>query len=181
MKEKKVYLDTNILSRIPNLDVSEGIENDLDALTRLVELDGINFVTSFKTKEEILKTPNKIKNYALRIVYGIMKKIPMHTVHISHGGAIGASAIGEDAIGGGGWIEIDPLYDELNAIFDDDDAEHIFQAIRAGCDYFITFDKKTILNRASKSQNEVQKICGMMRLVSPEDAILLIQKDKTTS
>jgi len=109
-----------------------------------------------------------------------MKKIPMHTVHISHGGAIGASAIGEDSLGGA-WTEIDPLYKELNAIFDDDDAEHIFQAVRARCDYFITFDKKTILNRASKSQNEVQKICGTMRSVSPKDALLLIQKDRKTS
>ena len=102
MQEKKVYLDTNILSRIPDFDDSEGIENDLAALTRLVELEGINFVTSFKTKQEILKTRHKIKNFALRIVYGIMQKIPMQTVHISHGGAIGTSAIGQDALGGGG-------------------------------------------------------------------------------
>ena len=178
MEEKRVYLDTNILSRIPDFDVSKGLENDLDALTRLVELEGIQFVTSFKTKQEILKTPNKIKNSALRIVYGIMKKIPMYTVHISRGGAIGTSAIGEGALGGGGWTEMDPLYEELTKIFDDDDAEHIFQAVRARCDYFITFDNKTILNRASKRQNEVQKTCGKMRLVSPEDAVLLIQNDR---
>jgi hypothetical protein len=109
-----------------------------------------------------------------------MRKIPMNTVHISHGGAIGASAIGEDTLAGGGWMEIDPLYEELNAIFDDD-AEHIFQAVMANCDYFITFDKKTILKRVSRNKHELQKICGTMRLVSPEDAIQLIQKDRKTS
>ena len=172
MKKRTIYLDTNILSELHEPDMPESIAF---ALARLVGIEGINFVTSIKTKAEILRTPDKIKNAKLQIFYSFINKTPIRRIYISHGGGIGAGAIGEHAIGRGGWEEPDPFYIQLKTIFDEDDAHHIFQAVVGNCDYFMTLDNKTILKRVARRSNEVKKLCGAMKFVSPEDAIRLIE------
>ncbi len=81
--------------------------------------------------------------------------------------------------GGGSITEFNPVYMKLTSIFDDDDAEHILHALMAKCDYFVTFDKKTILNRAAKYHNEVQKLFDTLRLASPEDAVRMIESARS--
>lgn len=172
MKKRTIYLDTNILSELHESDMAESIAL---ALARLVEIEGINFVTSIKTKAEILRTPDKVKNAKLQIFYAFINKTPIRRIYISHGGAIGTGAIGADALGGGGWDEPDPLYVQLETIFEEDDAHHIFQAVVGNCDYFMTLDEKTILRRVARHLDDIQKLCGAMKFVSPEDAIRLVE------
>jgi hypothetical protein len=180
VKVETIYLDTNIISRIADLSISEETADAYARLAKMQTMGEVRFVTSYKTAQEILGTENKIKNAVLHFFYTFICNVPFLTVHLSHGGAIGTSAIGETHIGGG-WNEIDPIYTKLGAIFDADDAEHVFQALMAKCDYFMTLDERSILRRVSSNLEEVQKICGSMRLVSPADAVRLIESERRKS
>ena len=144
------------------------------AFERLAIIEGIKFVTSAKSREEILRTSNPQKNSVLQFLYALIQKIPLHIVN--YGAATGSAPTGATATGGD-WIE--PIYEELKQIFDSDDAEHIFQALQASCDYFMTLDRETILNRVYANSTEVKRICGKMEFVSPEDLVLAIEKMRT--
>jgi hypothetical protein len=172
MTEKIVYLDTNILSRIPDMRVSQ---RTAYALEKLAAVEGIIFVTSAKSREEILKTYNPQRNSILQFLYALIQKIPLQVVN--YGGATGAGPTGVFPTGGD-WV--DPLYEALNQIFDSDDAEHIFHALRANCDYFMTLDRETILNRVSANTTEVKQICDRMEFGSPEDLVFTIEKEGKT-
>ena len=172
MEQKTVYLDTNILSRISDLRISKKTAH---ALERLAIIEGIRFVTSAKSREEILRTSNPHKNSVLQFLYALIQKIPLQI--INYGAATGSGPTGAFPTGGD-WTE--PIYEELNQIFDPDDAEHIFQALQASCDYFMTLDRETILRRASGNPTEVKRICGKMEIVSPEDLVLAIEKNRKT-
>lgn len=167
MEETTVYLDTNILSRIPDLQVSEDTGK---ALAKLARMGMIRFVTSQKTKQEILKTPNPHRSSLLQFLHALIEKV--RTVPVYYSGAIGGAPIGATPFGGD-WT--DPSYAQLKRIFDDNDAEHIVQALRAECDYFMTLDQKTILGRAKNHAEEVESICGKMVLLSPEDVVKIIE------
>ena len=170
MEETTVYLDTNIISRIPDLQVDE---DTASALAKLAGMGMIRFVTSQKTKQEILKTPNPHRNSLLQFLHALIEKI--RTTPVYYSGAIGAAPLGATPIGGD-WT--DPSYARLKRIFDNDDAEHIVQALRANCDYFMTLDDKTILSRVKKHAVEVSSICGQMFLLSPEDVVKAIEENR---
>lgn len=167
MEETTIYLDTNILSRIPDLKVTE---ETASALAKLAGMGMIRFVTSHKTKQEILKTPNPHRNSLLQFLHAIVQKV--ETVPVYYSGAIGGAPINATPINGN-WTE--PSYANLKRLFDNDDAEHIVQALKAGCDYFMTLDKKTILNRAKRHALDVESICGKMALLSPEDVVRTLE------
>lgn len=69
------------------------------------------------------------------------------------------------------WFFNKPLLKKLRNIFDSDDAEHIFQAIVGGCRYFITIDKKTILNRVEDKKVLLEEICPDLEFVSPSELL----------
>lgn len=167
MEETTVYLDTNILSRIPDLKVSE---ETAGALAKLAGLGMVRFVTSQKTKQEILQTPNPHRNSLLQFLHALIEKV--QTVPVYFSGAIGGAPIGATPIGGD-WT--DPTYSKLKSIFDKDDAEHIVQALKAKCDYFMTLDEKTILRRVKANAEEVREICRGMKLLSPTGVVDAIQ------
>lgn len=173
MKEATIYLDTNILSRIPDLRISETTAN---AFANLANLGGVKLVTSQKTKQEILGTRNTSRGSILQFLYALIDKVPLQTVHYS--GCIGGAPIGATPIGGD-WT--DPLWAELKTVFDPDDAEHIVHAVRAGCDYFLTLDRETILDRAITNQDIIKKSCGKLLFVSPEEVVEAIQKQRNIS
>ncbi len=56
LNTKTIYLDTNILSRIPDLRLSEESANAYEKLSQRTD---IKLVTYFKTIQEIKKTPNQ--------------------------------------------------------------------------------------------------------------------------
>ena len=65
----------------------------------------------------------------------------------------------------------DPLFLKLKQIFDEDDAEHIFQAEKNDMDYFLTLDKKTILNRVLSNRNKLKEANVTLRFVLPTELV----------
>jgi predicted nucleic acid-binding protein len=167
VSEPIVYLDTNILSRIPDLRISAGTAI---AYGELARLGGIRLVTSEKTRAEILRTTNPHRSGVLQLLVALVEKVPYEVVHYS--GAIGAAPIGATPISGD-WT--DPLYQDLRSIFDPDDAEHIVQAVHANCAFFLTLDETSILSRARAHASRVSQLCPGLRFVSPEEVVAALK------
>ncbi|GAH15771.1 unnamed protein product, partial [marine sediment metagenome] len=63
----------------------------------------------------------------------------------------------------------DELFFGLKEIFPHkDDVEHIFQAAKEGCKYFMTLDGKSILKKAKKFSAELKGICPNLEFVDPK-------------
>jgi hypothetical protein len=165
-----VYLDTSILSRIPDLRISAATAT---AYAELALLGGIRLVTSEKTRAEILKTGNPHRRGVLQLLLALVEKVPYEVVHCS--GAIGAAPIGATPIGGD-WT--DPLYEGLKSIFDPDDAEHIVQAMRAQCAFFLTLDEASILSRSRAQALRLSRLCPALRFVSPENLVAALKANR---
>ena len=170
MKDMPVYLDTNILSRLSDLRVSE---TTAVALAQLANVGSLQFVTSDKTRAEILNTPNPIRNALLQFLFALVDKVRFRILRYS--GAYGAAPYGV-APYGGSWT--DPVLTALLQVFDQDDAEHIAQAIHADCDFFLTLDGSTILRRACAQQSKLAAICGKLQFFCPEDLVRFIEEQR---
>ena len=67
----------------------------------------------------------------------------------------------------------DEILGRLEAILPDaDDARHVFQAAHSGFDYFVTFDRRTILRYA----DEIEAAANI-RAVSPSELIQILDSD----
>jgi hypothetical protein len=143
------------------------------AFARLASLGGLQFLTSHKSHEEILRTSDSAKNAMLQFVFTLVTKTQFRV--LEWGGAIGAAPLGAVPLGGS-WT--DQLLTDLREIFDQDDAEHITHAARANCHYFLTLDEATILSRARKHNLRLEKLCPNLTFVSPEDLVELIEKER---
>jgi hypothetical protein len=172
MEKLRAYLDTNILSRITDLRISQ---KTINAYGKLSEFEFIDFVTSDKTKREFGETRNSNKASILSFLYKIIDKIPPTNITHFGGGGYASSAFGGTAYGGGVSVE-DPLFKNLKNVFDQDDAEHIFHAIKASCNYFLTLDKKTILNRAKLQTKQLKTSCLKIVFCSPEKLVEIIEQ-----
>ncbi len=162
-----VYLDTNILSRIPDLRITEATA---DAYAELAGFGTIQLVTSEKTRAEILGTKNRRRSGVLQLLVALIEKVPIQVVYYSD--TIGEAPIGVTPIGGD-WT--DPLYDALCNVFDAADAEHIVQAARAQCAYFLTLDETSILSRARAQHAAVANLCPGLSFVSPEEIVVALR------
>lgn len=162
----KVYLDTCILSRILDARVTE---ETLKALDTLCNIEDIEFVTSKKTLEEFLNTSDDKKRIALKLLYKIITKIPSHNLVTFEPAPYNTSAYNK-APYGKALIE-NPLFTVLKQIFDDDDAEHVFQAVKADCQFFLTLDFNTILNRVKTHGIQISQICSKLIFVDPIELI----------
>ena len=160
MKHQTVYLDVNILSRIPDLRVTEETAN---ALRDISHSGRYRFVTSQKSLNEILRTESAKRKAMLQFLYMLIEQVEYQTIYLS--GCIGCAPLGLMPIGRD-WE--DSLFTNLKGYFERDDAEHMVQAIRGKCDFFLTLDQKTILDRLVTHREEISKLCGGMVFVSPE-------------
>jgi predicted nucleic acid-binding protein len=166
MAELTAYIDSCIVSRVADLRISN---SSATALARIASCGRLAFVTSDKTLQEILQASDPKRRAILQFILALLDKVQFRTLQLS--GAIGGAPIGSLPIGGQ-WT--DPLWLELQAIFDRDDAEHITQAVRANCDFFLTLDKSTILDRVKTNSAAVTNLCGRLRVVSPEELVDLL-------
>lgn len=167
MSQRKVYLDTNILSRVADLKLSGRAAR---AYPMLAENGEVVLLTSSETKRELARTPEPVRNDVLRFLCALIEKVPDRIGEVS--AVIGRARYGTTMYGGG---LVDPRLEGLRAIFEPEDAKHIFLAASAGCDYFLTLDEKTILSRARARAAEVVRLCGSMRLASPEEIMDLLE------
>ena len=170
----KVYLDTCVLSNI--LDEKINDEN-LKALNEICDYDFANLVTSKKTLEEFLNTKNDRTRFALKVFYKIISKIPSENLITLEPALFGSFMFGEACFNGSVERE-DQLYTELKQIFSTSDAEHIFQATKSNCNFFLTLDYLTILKRVSTNNQQLKTICPNLSFV---DAVTLLDNLKKSS
>lgn len=167
----KVYLDTCILSRLLDMNIDDA---ELKALDVICDDPRIDLVTSEKTLEEFLNTTNDKRKLTLKVLYKIITKVNKMAITYEAPALFGEAMFGE-AMWGGGVTREKPLFKQLKDIFDSDDAMHIFQAISNKCDYFLTYDNKTILSRVKKNMKRIKLIAPNTQIVKPSELLLLIK------
>jgi len=172
MEKIKVYLDNCIISAISRIEQIS--DEDAEALAQISDLHFVDFITSDKSLEELLKTPNEKRRNLFKVLYSFLKKLPKTILVAEHGGTYGEFMYGYTLYGG--WGEEEDIYHfvtEIKKIFDKDDAMHISYAIFHHCDYFLTIDEKTILNRVKINKQKLNRILDILssktKFVNPAD------------
>lgn len=147
---------------------------ELKALDDICNDSRVELVTSEKTLEELSNTTNDKRKLTLKVLYKIITKVNKTAITYEAPALFGEAMFGE-AMWGGGVTREKPLFKLLKDIFDEDDAIHIFQAISNQCDYFLTFDNKTILSRVPKNMERIKLMAPKTQIVKPSELLLLIK------
>lgn len=159
-----VYLDTCVISRRGDWRLKA---SDATAMEGLSEFAGqIRYVSSHHLTNEVAQTRDPKTRGLLLLLAAVIEKVPWEVPEWS--GGVGGSPVGLLGIHGS-WV--DPVYDGLRGIFEPPDAHHLFLAVRGGCDFFLTLDRESILDRSSGNEQRIADLCGKTRLVDP--ALLL--------
>jgi len=169
MKPLLVYLDTNIFSRVTDLAMSSETAH---AYNRVANVPELSLVTSLKTKQEMERTPNETRASVLLFLFSVFAKVPWSTAERS--GAYNSVGYNVCAYNSS-WVH--PVLVKLRAIFDRDDADHIFQAAQAGCDYFLTLDERTILSKVREHEALLESLCPQLKFRSPIELATEIAPD----
>ena len=171
----KAYIDTSVISRLSDPLKGNPIAISEDEAAAILTICGseIELVTSLKMLEEVLRSTDVRQRALLALVATLSTKVPSQNLMHSTSGAWGTTAFGAAPFGGGG-VTVDPLLVQLRRIFDSGDAEHVFQAVKNDCTYFLTLDKSTIIERAKHNRTELDRLCPNMKFVSPTELEQLI-------
>ncbi len=168
MSEIKVYLDTNILSRLKDRRIND---EQAAAIDSLCDVEEIKYVVSENTLKEFMKTKDPKMRAMLKLFYRIITKVPYKPSVVSIAGW-GTIQFGEASFGGG--VEMaSPKLTSLMKIFDQEDAEHIFQASESECKYFLSFDR-ALIEAAETAQIEMATLCPDLAIVDPKQFLELI-------
>jgi hypothetical protein len=155
-----VYIDTSVISRGYDVRLRG---SDADALEKLSEFAGqIRYVTSYQVTNEVAQTKDPKARGILLLLAAVIEKVPWEVPEWS--GAIGGAPLGVLPIGGS-WTH--PVYAGLCEIFDRADAHHIFLAVLGKCDFFLTLDRASILNRITANEIRLAELCGNTAIVDP--------------
>jgi len=161
----KAYLDNDVVSAFAKADMPPGTLQALKALLELFSQEKVELVTSDLSKREIDRMPEGIPNkWHLDVIVGLLKKVPFVEDHELRG-----FQSHWDRFGGTSspLIEDDPIASDLRGVgLHRADAHHVMLAIRAGCDVFVTCDKRTILNRRAEIERRFS-----IQLESPEEFV----------
>ena len=65
------------------------------------------------------------------------------------------------------------VYSGLLPFFTEDDAEHIYIAKKSDCDFFLTLDHKSILNKYQRQKAGIDQVISPMKIVSPIELVSL--------
>jgi hypothetical protein len=163
-KKYKVYVDTCIVSKIFDNSIDP---KDLKALYDLVQNNNIDFNTSHIALEEFLNNSDDNKRAGLAVLFKLFKLSPKHRSTVSLV-CYGAPLFGEALFNDPNEKE-DPLLKSIKEVFTqkDRDPEHIFQAVKSECDYFLTLDERSILRKARNNFKKLNQICPNIKFVSP--------------
>jgi hypothetical protein len=163
----KAYLDNNVVSAIGKDDTP----SESDSLHRLLiawDKGKVDLVTSEVTLNEI-KLWNDPRRDRLQAIYKLLKKVPI----VRWDELLGIHSYGNART----WInspviQNDPLYNALLKLRLDEprkhktqDAQHVFEATKHGCDVFLTCDTR-VLKRAK----DIQQLCGIV-VLKPSDLV----------
>jgi predicted nucleic acid-binding protein len=176
----KVYLDTNIISALAKHDMPELTSRALMKLLDLSNMATFKLVTSEVARREIEKLehlppdPSLDRDkWILGVMYRLLEKVEFiedHTVLGFHNQW--------DRYGGVSYplVQDDPTSSALRQIgLDRTDAHHLMLAIRAGCQVFLTCDKRTILNR----RHEIESRFPTIKLKEPTELLTDLTSGKS--
>lgn len=169
-----VYIDTNILGLVFDSDVSQGVA---EAIGELCDFGDLEFVTSRKALQEVLKHEDLVKRSLLKLIHRFMSKLPEANLVDFVPALYGTMMFGEGTYAGGAHGP-DALLSSLTKLFGKDDAEHIFQAARGNCDFFLTLDSKIILTGSSSHRDECRNICPGLQFVDPQELLAILRNWK---
>lgn len=163
----RVYVDSCIPSELFNGKKCNS-EEDLEGIGLLADRQDIEFVTSPKMLQEIMAASSDKRN-VLKLFYRLLDK-PLTRDPSYFNGLIGAAPLGTVPLGGGNTIK-QPVFAKLEELFEVADAEHIFYAHEGKCDYFLTVDYRSILNKVPTLLDKLDKLGLKLKFVSPADLI----------
>ncbi len=160
----KVYIDTNIFGH------SEAAFRgaDIPALEQIARTNRgeMSFVISDTVEREAGACKDDARRALLVFIARLFERVAVQAHQFLMRGSMGF--LGMPHVGRSPRIAQEPLYADLRKYFDPTDAEHIFRAIRSDCDYFLTMDCTTILNRIDDANRAaIEQLCGKLRIVSP--------------
>jgi hypothetical protein len=139
----KAYLDNCLVSGLANRDLKTDEQQALRRLLQLQKEGRVALVTSHITRLEIERMPGPARGLH-EDVYALLADVPAATENFGHHMLL----LG---VGGGDA----PEYAQLKKLLpDEDDARHLFQAIKNEVDYFVTADVRTIVSRAQAVELE---------------------------
>lgn len=174
----KIYIDTNLISRLSDPlkgNTYQITDIQAEALLKICE-SNVELVTSKKMLDEVLRTKDLRQRALLTLVATIAAKTPYKDIANFIPAVFGGVMLGASTFGGG-YSSPDPLFEGLKSIFDQDDAEHIFQAVKNDCAYFLTLDQATIIGRIENNKERLTELCPNIKFVNPEKMLeLLIPK-----
>ena len=162
----KGYLDTCTVSGLAKGDLGESTIDALLHLLRCRRSGQVDLLTSAVTKEEIDRIPRQHRT-PHEAIYTLLEEIPIAQTHRVDSGL--------SLLGVGGGTREDPLFTELKSILpDEDDARHVFQAVKNGVSYFVTTDNRSIL----KFREAIKRCCSI-EAVSPEELAALLEATRS--
>jgi len=164
-----IYLDTNIISRRIDSNSTKVEIKALEEISIQYSQNKVKLFTSIKAKEELEKINDENRKGMILFFYNLIRNIP-YSNYMLHKGSFGDDMFFGDIVLSG-WSEEGQILKKLKKFFDIDDAEHIFQAEKSQIDYFLTLDKKTILNRIKNKPKQFQDIGLNIKIVSPIELI----------
>lgn len=128
----KIYLDTNIVSAIVRGDLSRENQDALENILAAFQKGSVEFCTSQVTREELEKIPNQQHRAQHVRLSNLIRLVPIAQEFYTDSGL---SMMGV----GGGRHQV-PLYRDLRGLLDENDARHVFQAIKNQVQVFLTAD-----------------------------------------
>ncbi len=170
----RVYLDTNIVARVNDFRIKEKDAKALRLISEKIDSHELELFTSQKAKEEIERIKENTQMEYLLFICNLVKKVPSANLVESVPSAYGQAPFGVATYCGSYEAE-DHLYKRLKTVFDKNDAEHIFHAEKAKMDFFLTLDKKSIIDRISKQLNEFRRIGLRMNIMLPSDLLDVLE------
>jgi len=156
----KVYLDTCIISGLAKEDINESERAALLQILKLHKNKVIETITSPVAKEEIDRIPENYRHRHLE-EYNLLKGIP----------AVGYLRLDFFSVSGLGVKQTKEFGALFSLLKDRDDAKHIYQAYRSEVNYFITVDRRSILNK----YDEIYSICKV-KVYAPSEFIKNLSK-----
>ena len=148
------------------VDLKHLTTNDAHALGIIAVHEGLEFVVSKKVSDEIRQTKIDKRRSVLTLVEKFINRISEKNIIIGGYTGFGSAVFGGSYFGGGP-IEFHSLFIELKKYFGSDDSEHLFQAILANCDIFLTLDKRTIINPYNRNKTEIDTLLNNTKIKTP--------------
>jgi hypothetical protein len=154
-------------------DLRRTEQDALDELIGMWEGGRLDLVTSYVTREEIhyIPEPARARHEALfariegipvmEFIVRLMPQLVMTNAPPTHSRPVGPLPVPAPD---------DDLTTLRGLLPDEADARHLFQAIKSGCDYFVTDDARSIVSRATEIESRYPiKIRLPSRLVTELD------------